>query len=85
MNQHIFDSEYCKSNKGLFKLYNDYTGSHMVVPHYISSSVDEYVINTLDPIENVADVPDFVLKKESSLNVHLNFYKTQDTERYRTR
>lgn len=75
----IFDSEYCKSNKGLFKLYNDYTGSHMVVPHYISSSVDEYVINTLDPIENVSTVPDFVLKKESSMDVHLNFYKTQDT------
>ena len=73
----IFDSEYCKTEVPLYKLYTDATGSEssMVVNHYVSSSADNYVYNNLTETFNSTNVPDVAIKTNDTDGPKLNFYK----------
>lgn len=73
----IFDSEYCKNELELYKLFSsDTNGSTYTIPHYVSSSNDEYENNTLTETFNSANVPDVAIKKQAfSDGPTLNFYK----------
>ena len=72
----ILDSEYCKNGITLYKLFSDESSSHDIIPHYVSSSNDEYVMDSLEKITNNHNIPDYALKKGVSIDgVHLDFYK----------
>ena len=72
----ILDSEYCKNGINLYKLFSDEQSVNNVIPHYVSSSNDEYVMDSLEKITNISNIPDYAVKKGTSTNgVHLDFYK----------
>lgn len=72
----IFDSEYCKTNVNLYKLFYDNTGSNDIPSVYYSSSVDGVIINTIDAELNSDNIPDFAIKDTTvSDGVSLNFFK----------
>lgn len=73
----IFDSEYCKNELGLYKLFSsDTTGSTYTISHYVSSSADDYENNTLTETFNSVNVPDIAIKKQAfSDGPTLNFFK----------
>lgn len=72
----ILDSEYCKSGIPLFKLFSDNERDLDIIEHYVSSSNDEYVNDTLQKVVNDSNIPDYAVKAGvSSDTVHLNFYK----------
>ena len=76
----IFDSDYCSNGVNLYKLYSDETSSADIIPHYISSSVDNYVGDTLVRTTNNSMTPDFAVKQGrfSNNGAQLNFYKIGD-------
>lgn len=72
----IFDSEYCKNGINLYKLYTDSGSESHVIPHYVSSSADEYVFDNLTRVVNQSTIPDITIKKgEYGDGVQLDFYK----------
>jgi len=73
----IFDSEYCKTEIPLYKLFTEATGSETdyIIPHYVSSSAEDYVNNNLSQTFNSNIVPDVALKRSDVDGPKLNFYK----------
>ena len=73
----IFDSEYCKSEIPLYKLFTDATGSEasMVINHYVSASAENYFYNNLTEDFNSTSVPDIAFKTTITDGPKLNFYK----------
>ena len=76
----IFDSEYCSNGINLYKLYSDESSSNDIVPHYISSSAETYVNDTLIRSTNNSMIPDFAIKQGrfSTDGAQLEFYKLGD-------
>jgi intein/homing endonuclease len=69
----ILDSEYCKGNLNLLKLFADANQEDMITQFYHSSSLHgEY--NTLDNGFNSPNLPDYVVKNSERPNI-LKFYK----------
>jgi intein/homing endonuclease len=69
----ILDSEYCKGNLNLLKLFADENDVDMIPKFYHSSSLHgEY--NTLDNQFNSVNLPDYVVKQTEGTNL-LTFYK----------
>ena len=72
----ILDSDYCKNGVQLYKLFQENNNQLDVIEHYVSSSNDEYVNDTLNKATNEQNIPDYVVKDViSSDGVHLEFYK----------
>ena len=72
----ILDSDYCKNGVQLYKLFSENNNELDVIEHYVSSSNDEYVNDTLNKATNEQNIPDYVVKDViASDGVHLEFYK----------
>ena len=72
----IFDSEYCKTETPLYKLFTDSSGSDSyVINHYISSSAEGYNYNNLNEVFNSSSIPDLAVKSQITDGPKLNFYK----------
>jgi len=72
----ILDSEYCKNGIPLYKLFTNEDFGGNIVPHYVSSSNDDYVNDSLEKQINNQNIPDYAVKSGIvTSGVHLDFYK----------
>lgn len=72
----IFDSTYCKSEINLYELFTTASSESFVIPHYVSSSAEEYVYDGLLQEFNNTSVPDLAIKSQGSTDgPSLHFYK----------
>lgn len=71
----IFDSTYCKGEVNLYELFTTASAESFVIPHYVSSSAEEYVYNNLIHEFNSASVPDVAVKQSNTDGPNLHLYK----------